>query len=310
MCQVFDGRACLGWRTRTMDTAINDFGYAARTLRKNAGFTAVAVLTTALGISACTAIFSVVNAVLLRPLPYANAQRLVVVWGELRARNVHDWPFSPPDFRDLRQQAKSFDDLGGITPAGRTPIGGDDADPEQIRVAGATPNIFRLLGARIASGRDFVEDDATPQPEAQPGQPQPARLPAIAIISHGLWQRRYGGDRRIIGRTIEFGGNGRAQIVGVLAPGFEILFPPRVNMFPVPDMWTAVRINYATADRNNVIWRVIGRLKSGVTIEQAQADVDATALDLREHFPLKQTSGLFFRLIPLHEDLVRESRPG
>src|SRR2546422_8271861 len=94
---------------RTMGMAINDFGYAARTLRKNAGFTAVAVLTIALGISACTAIFSVVNAVLLRPLPYANAQRLVVVWGELRARNVHDWPFSPPDFRDLRQQSKSFD---------------------------------------------------------------------------------------------------------------------------------------------------------------------------------------------------------
>src|SRR5437867_1967533 len=110
----------LGWRTRTMDMAINDFGYAARTLRKNAAFTAVAVLTIALGISACTAIFSVVNAVLLRPLPYANAQRLVLVWGELRARNVHDWPFSPPDFRDLRQQAKSFDDLGGITPAWRT----------------------------------------------------------------------------------------------------------------------------------------------------------------------------------------------
>src|SRR5438034_9503751 len=191
-----------------------DFVFAARGLRKRPGFTAIATITIALGIGACTAIFSVVNAVLLRPLPYANAQRLVVVWGELRARNVHDWPFSPPDFRDLRQQAKSLDDLGGITPAGRAPIGGDDAEPEQIRVAGATPNIFRLLGARIEVGRDFIEDDATPQAQAGPGQPPPARLPAIAIISHNLWQRRYGGDRRVVGRTIEVGGYVCAGSVG------------------------------------------------------------------------------------------------
>src|SRR5262245_41688381 len=207
-----------------MDTLLKDLGYAGRTLRAHLAFTIVAVATLALGIGACTAIFSVVNAVLLRPLPYANAQRLVLVWGELRARNVNDWPFSPPDFRDLRLQTKAFDDLAGITPAGRVPIGGDDAEPEQVRVAAATPNIFRILGARIALGRDFVEDDATPQAQAQPGQPAPLRLPAIAVISHGLWQRRYGGDARIIGRSIEFGGNGRAQIVGVLAPGFEILF--------------------------------------------------------------------------------------
>jgi predicted permease len=292
-----------------MDGLLSDLAYAARTLRKNAAFTMLAVLTIALGIGACCAIFSVVHAVLLRPLPYANAPRLVLVWGELRARNVPDWPFSPPDFRDLRQQTKTFDDMAGITPAGRVPIGGDAAEPEQIRVAGATPNVFRLLGARIAIGRDFVDDDALPQPPAAAGQPQ-AQLPAIAIISDSLWQRRYGGDSSMVGRTIEFGANGRAQIVGVLAPGFEILFPPRVNVFPVPDMWTAVRIDYDTANRNNVIWRVIGRLKPGVTIEQAQVDVDGVAADLRQHFSLKQTSGLFFHVIAMHEDLVRESRPG
>src|SRR5947207_11941094 len=111
-----------------METLFKDIGYAARTLRKNAGFTAIAVLTIALGIGACTAIFSVVNAVLLRPLPYADAQRLVLVWGELRARNVPDWPFSPPDYRDVRQHTTAFADLAGITPAGRTPIGGDSAE--------------------------------------------------------------------------------------------------------------------------------------------------------------------------------------
>src|SRR5947209_13870470 len=118
-----------------MDTLLKDLTYAARGLRKNLGFSAVAAITIALGIGSCTAIFSVVNAVLLRPLPYSDAQRLVLIWGELRARNVHDWPFSPPDFRDLKQQTKLFEDLAGVTPVGRTPIGGDDAEPEQIRVA-------------------------------------------------------------------------------------------------------------------------------------------------------------------------------
>src|SRR5207248_11328186 len=100
------------------DTWFNDLAYAARGLRKNAGFASVATITIALGIGACTAIFSVVNAVLLRPLPYADAQRLVLVWGELRARNVKDWPFSPPDFRDLQQQSSTiFDDIAGKIPA-------------------------------------------------------------------------------------------------------------------------------------------------------------------------------------------------
>src|SRR3954447_23061490 len=106
-----------------IDTWIKDLSYAARSLRKNAAFALVATVTIALGIGACTAIFGVVNAVLLRPLPYADAQRLVLVWGELRARNVKDWPFSPPDFRDLREQAAdSFDDVAGMLPAGRVPM--------------------------------------------------------------------------------------------------------------------------------------------------------------------------------------------
>ena len=106
-----------------MDTLFKDLNYAARGLRKNLGFAAVATLTIALGIGACTAIFSVVNAVLLRPLPYADAQRLVLIWGELRARNVNDWPFSPPDLRDLQQQSSDvFEEIAGMIPAGRVPL--------------------------------------------------------------------------------------------------------------------------------------------------------------------------------------------
>jgi putative ABC transport system permease protein len=298
-----------------MDTIFRELTFALRGLRKNLGFTAVATITIALGIGACTAIFSVVNAVLLRPLPYADAQRLAIVWGELRQRNVNDWPFSPPDYRDLRLQTTSvFDDMAGLIPAGRTPISDTGGEPEQIRAGAATPNLFKLLGARILVGRDFMEDDAAPQPgpqgqQGQPGQAAPpVRLPAIAIISHSLWQRRYGGDPGIVGKDIDFG-NGRAHIVGVLAPGFELLFPPRVNVERVPDMWTAARFNYETANRNNVAFRVIGRLKPGVTVEQAQMQVDRVAADLRQHFPIKQTSGLYFHVVPMFEYLVGGVRP-
>src|SRR5215510_3727602 len=181
-----------------MSTFFSDLGYALRGLRKNPGFAIVATITIALGIGACTAIFSVVNAVLLRPLPYAEAPRLVFVWGELRARNVKDWPFAPPDYRDLKLQGTAvYDDLAGIIPAGRAPFSEQRGEPEQIQVGAATTNVFRVLGARILVGRDFIDDDATPQPDGggAPGAAPaaaPPRLPAIAIISHGFWMRRFG----------------------------------------------------------------------------------------------------------------------
>jgi putative ABC transport system permease protein len=292
-----------------MDTLLRELIYAARGLRKNLGFAAVTTITIALGIGACTAIFSVVNAVLLRPLPYADSQRLVLLWGELRARNVKDWPFSPPDFRDLKQQSATiFEDIAGLIPAGRVPIAEAGGEPEQIRAGGATPNLFRVLGARIQVGRDFTEEDATPQPQAQPGQQAPVGLPLVGIISHGFWMRRYGGDPASVGKEVDFGG-GRAQIVGVLSPDFEMLFPPRANVERVPEMWTATRINYETADRNNVAFRGIGRLKPGVTVQQAQMQVDRVAADLRQHFPIKETAGLHFHAVPMFDDLVADVRP-
>jgi putative ABC transport system permease protein len=291
-----------------MDTLLNDLTYAVRGLRKNLAFAAVATLTLALGIGACTAIFSVVNAVLLRPLPYADAHRLVMIWGELRARHVSDWPFSPPDLRDLQQQSTAvFDEIAGMIPAGRVPLGSDGREPEQIRVGGATPNLFRVLGARVLAGRDFVADDGTPPPQVanQPGALGP---PVAAIVSHAFWLRRFGGDASIIGKDVELG-NGRARIVGVLAPGFELLLPPRVHSERAPEMWTAARINIDTANRNNVVFRVIGRLKPGVSAEQAQLQADRIATDLRAHFPIKQTAGLYFHVIPMFDDLVGDVRP-
>jgi putative ABC transport system permease protein len=291
-----------------MDTFFTDLAYAARGLRKNVGFTLVATITIALGIGACTAIFSVLNAVLLRPLPYADAQRLVLIWGELRTRHVDDWPFSPPDLRDLQQQSTDlFEEIAGMIPAGRVPLGAPGGDPEQIRVGGATPNLFRVLGAHVLAGRDFVPDDGTPVPQLpnQAGAPGP---PVAAMLSHAFWLRRFGGDPAVIGTDVELG-NGRARIVGVLAPGFELLLPPRVHIESAPEMWTAARINFDTANRNNVVFRVIGRLKPGVSAGQAQIRADHIAADLRAHFAIKQTAGLYFHVIPMFDDLVGDVRP-
>src|SRR5215831_8029950 len=156
-----------------MDSLIKDVAYALRTLRRNPGFTLTAIVTIALGIGGCTAIFSIVNAVLLRPLPYRDPGRLVLVWTELRARNVMDFPFPIPDVKDFREEAKSFDGVAGLFAPGRVPIGGEGTEPEQVRLQTATPNLLTLLGARAAAGRLFREDDGTPQPRnpVVPGAP-------------------------------------------------------------------------------------------------------------------------------------------
>jgi putative ABC transport system permease protein len=300
-----------------MNTLLKDFAYAARTLRRRPGFAAVAILTIALGIGACTAIFSGVDAVLLRPLPYADAGRLATVWSELRARNVPDFPFPIPDVKDLRDTTKTFASIAAATPSGRTPMIGDGLEPEQVRVAGATTNLFSTLGVRVLVGRDFVETDGTPQPQQpQAATPPPAnavvppapRLPVMAILSHAFWQRRYGGDSSVIGKVVELGGQ-RTEIVGVLPPEFELLFSPRTGMDPSPDIWTALRLNFETATRNTGALRVVGRLKPGVTYPAAQAELDAFAADLRQRFPVKKTAGVYVRLVPMHDDLVREVRP-
>jgi putative ABC transport system permease protein len=319
-----------------MSTLMRDVKYAVRTLVKNPGFSAVALLTIALGIGASTAIFSVANAVLLRPLPYADPSRLVVVWGDLVARHVVDFPFAPGDLPDLREQGTLFDGFAGVnTGSGytQTPGGGD---PEKLRFGQATVNLFSLLGARMAIGRDFQESDGEPQPQPPAAQqagaaagaapagapaaakpapnapnvaPAPPPVPLMAILSHGYWQRRFGGDRSIIGQEIDIAFGRRAQVVGVLTPDFELLLAPRLNVERVPDVWTAMRLDFSTASRINVFLRVIGRLKPNVTLAQAQTQADKIGLDLQSRFPIKKTAGLHLRVEPMQKDLVKDVRP-
>jgi putative ABC transport system permease protein len=286
-----------------------DLRYGVRMLRRAPAFTSISILTLGLGIGACTAIFSIVYTVLLRPLPYQNPERLVLVWTELRARNVPDFPFPIPDVKDYRQDTRMLGGIAGIFPPGRVTIGdASGGQPEQARGLAATPNLLSVLGARIAYGRDFIDDDGAPAPPQAPGaQPQgPATppLPVMTILTHEFWQRRFGGDASIVGKTIPFGNNGRAEVVGLLAPGFQLLMPPRTGIDPHVDMITAVRLNFDTAARNQGALRVIARLKDGVTVQQAQDEASSFAALMRERHPTKKNADVHWRVVPMHTDLV------
>jgi len=303
-----------------MSNFLNEIRYAVRTLRKSPGFALTAIGTIALGIGATTAIFSVVQAVLLRPLPYQEQGRLVTIWGDLTARNVTDFPMPPGDLYDLRIQGTLFQETAAIV-TGRQTLRSDDTEPEMIRVAGVTPNFLRTLGGRVARGRDFAESDGTPQPPPpqtpaiQPPAGQPAAapapaqppLPTYAILSHEFWQRRYGSNPAVIGSRIRVG-NQSAEVVGVLEPGFEVLFPPAGGVERRPDVYSALRLDLENASRINVFLRVVGRLKPGVTVDQAQSQINTLVADLRKRFPIKETAGLRWRVEPMHQDLIADVR--
>jgi putative ABC transport system permease protein len=295
--------------------SLRDLVFATRVLRKSPVFTLAAALTIALGVGASTAIFSVTNAVLLRPLPYKDPGRLVIACSDMRKRNVRDFPFSNADFIDLRDGTKSvFQDMGGVFTFPNV-VPAADGTPEQLRFAVVTTNFFRLVGAGIAAGRDFNDDDGIPQPPApaagvqQPDASPPPRLPVMAILSYEYFQRRYGGDASVIGHLLVNNGPNNVLIAGVLAPHFQLYFPPNANTEAAPDVWIANRLAYDAADRNGVSLRAVGRLKDGVTIERAQSAADAVAAEARKNFPIEGTAGYYIRLEPIQQHLVSEVRP-
>lgn len=299
--------------------AIAELAYAGRTLRKSPVFALTAALTIALGVGASTAIFSVMNAVLLQPLPYRDADRLVIACSDMRARNVRDFPFSNADFIDLREGTKNvFEDIGGVFTF-RNLMPAADGSPEQVRLGVATTNFFRLMGAKIALGRDFNESDGVPQP-APPaagaqgagqaaGAPPPPRLPTMALLSYEYFQRRYGGDASVIGQVMKTNGPIKPQIVGVLAPGFALYFPPTAGIEAVPDIWLANRLGYDAAQRNSVSMRAVARLRDGVSIERAQAAADIVTEDARKNFLIERTAGYAIRIEPMRRNLVSEVQP-
>jgi putative ABC transport system permease protein len=285
---------------------------AGRVLVRNPVFTAVAVLTIALGVGASTAIFSVTNAVLLRPLPYRDPGKLVIAGMELRQRNVKNLPFSSADFIDLREGTKSaFSDMAGVS-TGQLIALRADGTPEQIRFARVTTNFFGLAGAKVLYGRGFQAEDGIPQPapppNAAPGA-APPQLPQVAILSYEYFQRRFGGNRAVIGQRMQFSQLPGPVIAGVLAPGFRLYFPPDADEESNPDVWLAQRLAYDAASRNGFFIRPVARLRDGVPLKRAQELADIVAAEGRKHFPIDQSAGYYIDLEPMQQHLVAEVRP-
>jgi putative ABC transport system permease protein len=289
-----------------IDNLWKDFTYAFRTLRKSPLFALTAAVTIALGIGASTAIFSVTNAVLLKPLPYRNPGRLTIVFqsnpaGSLGNRN---FLYSNADFFDLRDGTKSlFEDIGGVA-SFRAFVPREDGSMEQIGKALVTANFFRLMGARIAFGRDFTDSDAVPQPaDAQvlipPG--------SSAILSYEYWQRRYGGSTAVLGQQMPAaaGTTYGPRIVGVLERGFRLYFPPGSRVDPAPDFWVANNAGYDAAHRNLMLVGAVGRLKAGVTLRQAQERIDVLTAEFRKN-ALDRAARI--RLQPMQAYLVEDVR--
>src|SRR6266513_531689 len=293
--------------------SLHDLAFAGRTLRKSPVFALTAALTIALGVGASTAIFSVTNAVLLRPLPYKDADQLVIIPTDMRNRGVKDFPFSNANFIDLREATKNeFQGLAGVFTFPFT-LTGDDGKPEQVHMGFVTTNYFRLVGARILFGRDFSDDDGQPQPPPPPPGTQsatpPQRLPLIAIISYEYFQRQFGSNPAVLGQSLNKGKPFSPRIVGVLAPHFQIYFPPSADLEAAPEIWVANRLGYNAEQRNSVSMHVIGRLQPGVTVARAQAAADQVAAEARKHFSIENTAGYAIRVEPMRKHLVSEVRP-
>jgi len=294
-----------------MQQFLKDLAFGFRTLRRNPGFTITAIVTLALGIGASTAIFSVVNAVLLRPLPYLHPERLVLLTADLTKRNVRDFLLSAGDFYDERRTSTKLDALTGIF-TGRLPILAQDGTPEPVPAAFVTTDFFKVLGSRVAFGRDFEPNDGEVQPPpATPPDPAvaaPPPPPNVTILSYEYWRRRYGGDQKVIGSIIKTTGGGSFLVVGIAQPGVEILLPPQFGVERRPSIFVAARLDWS-APRNGVQLRGIGRLKPGATVAEAQGEIQALNTALDQQFPARLTSGSRMRIEPLHEDLIADVKP-
>jgi putative ABC transport system permease protein len=280
---------------------IQDIRYAFRSLRKAPGFTFVAVLTLGLGIGANTTMFSVVNGVLLKPLPYEQPDRLVNIWVDLGVGNQSLPAVHPGDFRDYQQRTTLFEDFaaasGGTFRTGAGILTGD-GKPEQVDVSVVTANFFPLLGVKPALGKYFDEED-----ELIGGA-------EVAVISHRLWSRRFGSDPSIVGSTVTMDGVG-TTIVGVLPPEFRMHLPSEAFLFRDSEMYKPLRMNWDNLPpRNFTSFTVFGRLKTGVTIEQAQDEMSRIQRELRAEYPVHEASDMRIRVIPLQDDIVKHSRRG
>ncbi|MGH9850561.1 MAG: ABC transporter permease [Blastocatellia bacterium] len=238
-----------------------DLRYGLRALRKSPGFALITVLTLALGIGANITIFSVVNAVLLRPLPYPEAEQLVFLWTESPQRNIKERTSAYANVADWRSQSQSFADIAIFDPTVVTLTGA--AEPEPVVIVVASANLFSLLGVAPLLGRTFTADDEQRR---------------VVVLSYGLWRRRFGASPDIVGQMVEIDG-ARAQVIGVMPESFQ--FPDQTAQVWKPTL--AGEAEKTKRDRG--FWRVVGRLKAQTTLTQAQTEMNLIAERLARGYP-------------------------
>jgi putative ABC transport system permease protein len=269
-----------------MLTLLRDLRYSLRSLRKMPGFTIVAVLVLALGIGANTAIFSVVNSVLLRPLPYPGADRLALIWETDLKDGIKSEGPSAPNFLDWKEQSQSFEDMALLEVGTGTVTG--EGEPEQVTGLRVTTNFLSMLGARTIVGRDFT---------AAEGEGQ-ARYP-VAVLTNGYWQRRFGSDSRVIGRTFVMNSE-PYTVIGVLAPDFWQPLPADLYVpWPVAELRAKDRVDHS--------FGVIARVKPGVTIARAQAELSTIARRIDAQTP--RLAGWDVAVVGLQQALFEYIRP-
>jgi putative ABC transport system permease protein len=271
---------------RWLEATWQDLRYGARMLWKKPSFTLIAVITLALGIGANTAIFSVVNAVLLRPLPYPEPARLIRLWESNPGRGWPEFSVAAPNFEDWRKQQAVCSQLAAYETTTFNLTG--SGEPERVAALGVTASLFPALGVLPARGRNFL-----PAEEQAGGN-------RVAILSDGLWQRRFGADPQLIGRQIQLNGESYT-VVGVMPPLFQLTRGTEV--------WVPLMLDQAVypwrADRSNHTLQVIGRLKQGVSLTQAQAAMDTIAHRLEQQYP-KSNAGWGVRIRTFYDWVVPE----
>jgi len=273
-----------------MQTLIQDIRYGIRSLSKRPGFALVAIITLGLGIGANTAIFSIVNAVLLRPLPFKDPERIVLMWGYLPklAQTTDKLPSAAPNYLALKNQSQSFEQLSAFRSWSWQLTGG--GEPEQLHGARVSANFFAAVGANPIIGRQFAAEEDDPN------------RPPVAIISYGLWQRQFGSDRNVVDKTMTLSGK-TVSIIGVMPPGFR--FPGGANLIPglqfsfQNDVWMPLAFTEEEkAQQGNLNLAVVGRLKPGVTTAQAEHETRG----IQSGLPLG-TIGYTVNLVPLHQQM-------
>jgi putative ABC transport system permease protein len=276
-------------KTNMIDNLGQDMRYGLRMLVKNPAFTAIAVLALALGIGANTAIFSVVNAILLRPLPYKNPDQLVMIWDNAAHLGFPKDTPSPANFLDWRQQSTVFAGMAALAQRNFNLTG--VGEPERLDGSRVSANLFDLLGVQPIIGRTFVSE------EDKPGT-------KVALLSEGLWKRRFGSDPSVIGRAIALNGESYT-VVGVL-PG-TVQLPTSGNWHD--QVWVPIAFPAEeAASRGNHFLEVIARMKPGVTLSQAKAEMETIAARLAQQYPNTNTR-LGTVVLPMHEELVGKMKP-